>query len=308
MRLFMTLAVVAVALGLAAVAGAEQRFTDATGDSGAAPDLGQFVVTNDSNQVVIEISAPARLPQPEEAYLLEIDTDANGSTGKEGFEVHVFAMSLSSSVETWNGSDWVAATPTGISVRFEFSATTGLWRVTLPRTLLSNTSAFTFRTLAAKFSGENVVGLDAAPDGGTWRYELALKQCANGRDDDGDGKLDSSDLGCSGTEDDLESDDPYTLAIDPARVTPASGRAGKPIVVRARVRQVETNQPLSSGTVRCMMKVGSKTKRSAGQLASGTATCRLMSPKVAKRTTVRGTITVTSKSASISTPYSFRAL
>ena len=306
MRLFMTLAVVAVALGLAAVAGAEQRFTDATGDSGAAPDLGQFVVTNDSNQVVIEISAPARLPQPEEAYLLEIDTDANGSTGKDGFEVHVFAMSLSSSVEVWNGSDWVAAPPTGISVRFEFSATTGLWRVTLPRTLLSNTSAFTFRTLAAKFSGENVVGLDAAPDGGAWRYELALKQCANGRDDDGDGKVDSSDLGCSGTEDDLESDDPYTLSIGRATATPASAKPGKPVVVRARVRQAETSQAIQTGSVRCMSKVGSTTKRSTGQLKAGTAMCRLMAPKVAKPSSVRGTITVTSKSASISAPFSYR--
>ena len=308
MRWFMTLLVVVGALGLAAVAGAEQRYTDAAGDNGVAPDLGQLVVTNDASEVVIQISAPARLPEQEEAYLVEIDSDGNSASGKDGFEVRVFTMSLRGYVYVWNGSDWVDAPPAGISVRFEFSANTGLWRITLPRTLLSNTSAFNFKTASAKFNGDDIVGLDSAPDGGTWRYELALKQCSNGRDDDGDGKADSSDLGCSGTEDDLESDDPYTLAIDRPTVTPASGRAGKPIKVKARVRQVETNQPIATGTVRCMTKVGSKAKRSAGQLASGTATCRLVSPKVAKRTTIRGTITITSRSASISAPYSFRAI
>jgi hypothetical protein len=308
MRWFMSVLVVIAGLGLAAAAGAEQRYTDTAGDSSSAPDLGQLVVSNDPSQVVFQIAAPARLPGKDEAYLLQIDSDGNPASGENGFEVNVFMMALSSDVDVWNGSSWVAAPPAGISVRFEFSSASGLWRVTLPRTLLSNTTALNFWLGSAVFNGDDIVASDRGPDGGTWRYELAFKQCANGRDDDGDGKVDSNDLGCSGTEDDLESDDPYTLAIDPAKVTPASGRAGKPVVVRAGVRQVETNQPIATGTVRCITKVGSKTRRSAGQLASGTATCRLVSPKVAKRTTIRGTMTVTSKSASISAPYSFRAM
>lgn len=306
MRWFMTLLVVAAALGLAAVAGAEQRYSDAAGDSGGAPDLGQFVVSNDTSQVVVQISAPGRLPEQGEAYLVEIDSDGNPASGKDGFEVRVFTMSVQGFVYIWNGAEWVDAPPAGISIRFELSANMGLWRITLPRTLLSNTSAFTFKTASAKFSGDDIVGLDSAPDGGTWRYELALKQCANGKDDDGDGKVDSSDLGCSSTDDDLESDDPYTLEIDRPTLTPASGRAGKPITVKARVRQVETNAPLAIGRVSCTARSGAGTQRSAGKLASGTASCRLMAPKVSRPTSVRGTITVTSKSASVSAPFSYR--
>ena len=102
--------------------------------------------------------------------------------------------------------------------------------------------------ISAKFDGDAVAGVDVAPNAGTWRYELVLKQCANGRDDDGDGKIDSTDLGCSGTEDDLESDDPYTLSIGRATATPTSAKSGKPVVVRAQVRQVETGQAIRSGT------------------------------------------------------------
>ena len=306
MRMFAGLVAVVVTLGLAAVAGAEQRYADGAGDNGNAPDLSQVVVTNDTSQVVFQISAPARLPAPEEAYLLQIDSDRNTATGDDGFEVQVFTMGVSSYVETWSGSDWVDAPSGGISVRFEFSSGSGLWRITLPRTLFSNSSAFNFQSAAAMFSGGSIVGFDRAPDGGTWLYELALKQCANGRDDDGDGKIDTSDLGCSGAEDDLESDDPYTLSIGRTSVTPASGRAGKPIVVKARVTQVETGQAIATGTVGCAMKVGSATKRTTGQLASGTATCRLLAPKVAKPTTIRGTITVTSKATSVSAPFAFR--
>src|SRR5688500_6966203 len=308
MRWLMRLVAARTALGLAATAGAEQRYTDSTGDSSSAPDLGSVAVSNDTSQVVFQITTPARLPASEEAYLLRIDSDGNSATGDAGFEVSAFMMALSGEVEVWNGSSWVAAPPAGISIRFEFNSASSQWRVTLPRTLLSNTTALNYWLGSALFSGDDIAASDRAPDGGTWRYELALKQCANGRDDDGDGRVDSADLGCSGTEDDLESDDPYTLAIDAAKVRPASGRAGKPIVVKARVRQVETNQPLSTGTVRCMMKVGTTPRRSAGQLASGPATGRLGPPKVARRTMVRGTISVTSKSATISTPYSFRAL
>ncbi len=197
---------------------------------------------------------PSRLPD-NEAHLLQINTDGNAATGDEGFDLQAFMLFPGISVETWNGSAWVDAPTTGLSGRFELGAAAS-WRLTLPRTLIGTATAFDFMVISAKFNGDEVAGVDAAPDAGTWRYELALKQCANGRDDDGDGKIDSTDLGCSGTEDDLESDDPYTLSIGRATATPTSAKSGKPVIVRAQVRQVETSKAIRTGTVRCMTKVG----------------------------------------------------
>lgn len=305
MRWVTTLLVAIAALGLAAVAGAEQTYTDATGDNGVAPDLTQVVVSNDTTQVTFKITAPPRIPE-NEAHLLLIDTDGNSATGDEGDEVTAYFEFPGIDVETWNGSAWVNAPSTGISGRFELGGGTASWQLTLPRTLLGTGTGFNFVVLSAKLNGSDVEGVDAAPDGGSWRYDLLLKQCANGKDDDGDGKVDSSDLGCSNADDDLESDDPYTLAIAKPKVTPAFGKAGKPIVVKARVTQVETGGPITTGTVSCAVKIGTATKRTAGSLASGTATCRITAPKVAKPTTIRGTITVTSKAKSVSAPFSFR--
>ena len=211
MRWLMTLLVVIGSLVIAGAAGAEQTYTDGTGDNGAAPDITQVVVTNDTTQVSFQIAVPSRLPD-NEAHLLQINTDGNAATGDEGFDLQAFMLFPGISVETWNGSAWVDAPTTGISGRFELGAAAS-WRLSLPRTLIGTGTVLDFLVISAKFNGDDVAGLDVAPNAGTWRYELVLKQCANGRDDDGDGKIDSADLGCSGTEDDLESDDPYTLSI-----------------------------------------------------------------------------------------------
>lgn len=307
MKRSMTLLAVVAALASAGAASAEQRYADATGDAGAAPDLGQVTVSNDAGNVRFDIAIPQRAPAPDEAYLLLIDSDSNGTTGEEGADVEVFTMNGSSNVKSWNGSAWVDAPSGGTSVRMATGAGVGSLLVSLPRTLLGNTQAIRFVVLSAKFSGEEVVATDAAPGQiSPWEYALVLTQCANGRDDDADGKIDVADLGCGDGEDDLESDDPYTLAIVRPTVTPTVARAGTAVAVKARVTQVETKQPVATGAVRCTAKVGAMTRRWAGQLVSGTATCRLTVPRKAKPSTVRGTVAVTSKSSTASAPFSFR--
>jgi hypothetical protein len=301
MRVFMTLVVACGVFGLAGAAGAEQRYTDTLGDSGNARDLTQVVVSNDAAQVTFAIATPAQPPAWDEGEALEIDKDGNPSTGDEGSDIRVWMSP--ESVEAWNGSDWVEAPTSGVTNRLDGS---GLWRVVIPRTLLGGGTVLDFNLWSVKINGLFSACCDFAPDGGTWRYELVLKQCANGRDDDGDGKVDTSDLGCSGAEDDLESDDPYTLAIGRPTVSPASGHVGQPITVTARVRRVETGQPIAAGVVHCTTTVGSTTKWTTGKLAAGVASCRVTAPRVAEQSVVRGRIAVASRGALASAAFSFR--
>ena len=83
---------------------------------------------------------------------------------------------------------------------------------------------------------------------------MTFTQCANGKDDDGDGKVDGNDLGCSSPTDNLESDDPVTLKASKALTVPAKPKAGKVVVVGAAVVRVETGAGIPSGTVKCAVQ------------------------------------------------------
>ena len=304
-RLVIPLAV--AALVLAAPARADRTFTDPSGDNGAAHDVTSVVVSNDAAQVVLRFPVPNPWPNlrqsEDQAWLLMIDADRNPSTGDGGEEVRVFQKS-GAFVDVWNGSAWVDAPPAGISVRFELSSSSAEWRVQLPRELLHGTTGFDFRLVFAKWSGDQIVGSDIAPDNGAWRYELALAQCANGRDDDGDGKVDAADRGCAGTADDAEGDEPVTPRLLRASVSPAKTRPGWPVVVHATAQQLETSQPIATGSVVCTIRIGTARKQVTGRISAGVATCKLTAPRVSRPTVVHGTMTIGRTTQSV--PFSFR--
>jgi hypothetical protein len=233
-----------------------------------------------------------------------IDTDRNPSRGDGGDEVRVFQQS-GAVVHVWNGSSWVDAPPAGISVRFEISSGGAAWRVQLPRTLLRGTTGFDFELVFAKWAGGEIGAADRAPDTGAWRYELALAQCANGRDDDGDGKIDGGDRGCAGPDDNVEGDEPVTPRLMRPSVAPAKARAGAPVMVRARAQQLETGEPIATGSVVCTIRAGTARKRVTGRISAGLATCRLTAPRVARPTIVRGAMAIVGTTQSV--PFSFRA-
>jgi hypothetical protein len=299
--------VAAAALVLAAPARADQTFTDATGDNGPAHDITSVVVSNDATQVVLRFSVPNPWPNlrqaEDQAWLLMIDADRNPSTGDGGEEVRVFQQS-GAFVEVWNGSAWVDAPPAGISVRFELSSSSAAWRVQLPRELLGGTTGFDFRLAFAKWAGDAIVGSDRGPDSGSWRYALVLTQCANGRDDDGDGKVDTADRGCAGTSDDAEGDEPVTPRLLRASAAPVKVGPGRPVTIRATAQVFETGEPLSKGSVVCAIRVGTATKRVTGRVSAGVATCKLTAPSVSRPTTVRGTMAIAGATRAV--PFSFR--
>jgi hypothetical protein len=299
--------IVAAALVLAAPARAERTFNDPAGDSGAAHDVTTVAVSNDTTQVVLSFPVPNPWPNlrqaEDQAWLLMINADRNPATGDGGNEVRVFEQ-RGAVVHRWNGSSWVDAPPDGISVRFELSSSQAAWRVQLPRKLLGDTTGFDFELVFAKWVGNEIGAADRAPDSGSWRYELTLAQCANGRDDDGDGKIDAGDRGCAGTNDDAEGDEPLTPRLLRALVAPAKARPGASILVRARAEQLETGEPIGTGSVVCTIRTGATRKRVTGRISAGVATCRLTAPRVSRATTVRGTMAIAGTAKSVS--FSFR--
>ena len=243
------------------------------------------------------------------AIAVFIDTDKNQSTGGDGDEVFMLAGPLVGGYfASWNGSDFVPSSPSGFSVG---GAGTNVTEFRVPRSALGNVASFNFVAVSLSID-ESSAGIefnfwDAAPDRGYFTYDVVSYQCSNGKDDDGDGKVDSADLGCSGTTDDDESDDPVTVNLSKAKTVPARPRPGRGAVVFATAIRGETGEALPAATVRCTAKVvGGASLRGAGKLASGRATCTFKIPKTLKNKVVRGTITVAYKGATASAPFSFR--
>ena len=141
----------------------------------------------------------------------------------------------------------------------------------------------------------------AAPSSTRWRSPSARTR----KDDDGDGKVDAADLGCSSSTDNLESDDPVTLKAGKAKVVPAKPKAGKLVVVSAPVTRVETGLGVTSGTAKCVARVGTASVPAKGKVAGGGGSCAFKTPAKSKGKTARGTITVTVLGKSSVIPFSF---
>lgn len=308
MRRRVLVPIVAATLVLAGAARADSRFNDPAGDSGAAHDVTAVTVSNDTAQIVLTFPIPTPWPNlrqaDDQAWLLTIDADRNPSTGDGGQEIRVFQKG-GAEVYVWNGTAWADAPPAGISVRFLVGASDASWRVQLPRTLLRSSTGFDFQLSFAKFVGDDIAASDRAPDSGSWRYELAVAQCANDRDDDGDGKIDGGDLGCDDVNDDVEADETLTPLLLRASVAPANARPGSRVTVRARAQHLETGEPMGAGRVVCTIRAGTARQRVTGRISTGLAMCTLTAPRVARPTTVRGTMTIVGTSRSV--PFSFRA-
>src|SRR5256885_15696729 len=84
-RLGIAAACVFATLALASAAGGVGRYRDATGDSGAAPDITGATVLNAQGQITVTL-AIANLQRPsQEQVQLFIDSDANPDTGNADY-------------------------------------------------------------------------------------------------------------------------------------------------------------------------------------------------------------------------------
>jgi hypothetical protein len=286
---------------LAAAAGAQQSYTDPGGDAGVGTDLTSITVSNDQAGLITMQIASANPIVGNHAIAVFIDADRNAATGDDGIEAWMYGG-------PFVGTEFLACTsggcspvnPPGYRAR---AASTNVTEFQFPRSALGDTMSFDFDVISISIDPPNLNFWDVA---GTYTYDLAFPQCGNGKDDDGDGKIDSQDLGCSSATDDNEADDPVNVRLGAAKATPAAPKAGSTATISARTTRVETGQPLESGAVSCTASYPGKKLKGSGSVVGGNAVCRVKVPATAKGKTVRGTMTVKYKTASASASFSFK--
>ena len=286
-------------LVVASAAAGDSVFTDPAGDAtGGAPDITQVVVSNDAaGMITFKLTTVAPIV---EGSIVGVDLDTDNSPAN-GAEYELLAGIGGAGLLKWDGAQYVESKAT-----VAYTRSGSVVSLELDRAVLGGPTRFGFAAVSLLFdASDEIVGEDSAPDGGSYSYSLTFAQCGNGKDDDGDGKVDAADLGCSSATDNRESDDPVTLRAGKARVTPRKPKAGKAVVVAAPVTRVETGLRIESGTVKCVGRIGAKVFRGSGKVTAGKASCAFRLPATSKGHVVRGTIRVTHLRKAMVVPFSF---
>jgi len=159
------------ALVAALPAGAAGGYTDATGDSGNAPDLaGVFVTSDDASGQVSFRSVELNPTAPDSVTELDIDSDANPATGETSSGGADYAFQISPSTHSygfwhWNGSDWLTTPHTTVQIT---AFGTG-FTISVNKSDLGGTPDFNFGAVTFTRSSD---GSDSAPDDGFWNYSV----------------------------------------------------------------------------------------------------------------------------------------
>ncbi len=292
----------AAVLVTAGATGAAQSYTDPGGDAGPGTDITGITVDNDqAGLITMQITSASPIVS-NHAIAVFIDADKNPATGDDGIEAWMFGGPLVGAMFfTCNASGCSPSASAGFSARAAGPNTT---EFRFNQAGIGGSTSFAFDAISISIDGENVNFWDLA---GTFTYDLVFPQCGNGRDDDGDGAVDSSDLGCSSATDDNEADDPVNVKLGAAKAKPAAPKAGSTVAISAPTTRVETGNPLDGGSVTCTASYrGGKKLQGRGSVVAGNAVCRIKVPAGAKGKTVRGSMTVTYKTAQAKAPFSFR--
>jgi hypothetical protein len=165
-------AAAALVLGLPAAArAAPASFNDSGGDNGTAADIGAVTVDSAADGFISVKASIANLPQIGQSgfVLVVFDTDRNGATGSLMGGDYVLFFEFSSAgwgMRRWNGTEYVDAGGDSVT-----TVGAGSLEVKVRPASLGGAKAFNFVVFAA--TGEvETAQVDAAPDNGTWFYEV----------------------------------------------------------------------------------------------------------------------------------------
>lgn len=302
-RILVGIVAAAACLVAASAATALSTNADPIGDAtGGAPDITKVVTSDAAGVITFQITTVAPITELSD-IVIALDTDSNPGTGAGGAEYFLIAFPNGFGIAKWNGATFAPTSAKSLSMTRSANVVT----LKIDRADLGKPDRFGFAVVSENYdAADTFLGGDSAPDGGAYNYSLTLTQCSNGLDDDGDGKVDGKDLGCSSPTDKLESDDPVTLRARKALTLPAKPMAGKLVVVRAAVIRLETGAGITSGTVKCAVKVGTKALPAKGKVGSGVASCTFTLPAASQGEMARGTITVAFKGKTVKAPFAFK--
>jgi hypothetical protein len=282
-------AAVLVSAVLAAGSALAVTFTDGTADTVAVPqgadvtgvtpvDMTLVDVTNTPDgRITFRITVTNQTLPPLTIVGVAINHDRNGATGDQGVDSTLdFVVQqggqMGISHQRWNGTDFVDVTPTQASGGFA----AGVLTLSVPRSELGNTRSIDFEALALVFRADLMALVaDIAPDtANAYTYDLVGLPA------------------------------PRLTATRPTGV-PARPVAGRAFVVSTAVTN-DADQAVRSGTVTCVVRVGTARIRAAGRFVGGRARCSMTVPRTARGKTIRGTMTIRSGGATATAAFSFR--
>lgn len=275
---------VAVPVALAGSASNSTSYPDSTGEDAQAPDITSVQVSNDdAGMITFQVNVSNRPSFTNDMFLLIfVDSDQNASTGDPstlGADYVIQMVPGAADLFQWQGNDYVRA-PSQTSLTFGYAPTGATLHISAAD--LGKTKGFKFGVLLA--SGVVVtstgdldftnVHQDNAPDPGHgfFAYQVLTK---------------------------------LVLSVTTFQTAPKPAKAGRTFAVSMAVSENDTKGPVSSGAVTCpAMLAGKRITPSSHSLLNGIATCTFKIPAAAKGKAIRGSITVTSRGASVSRPFS----
>lgn len=291
---FVAAAAVVVFACLLAGGALAATFSDPVGDTFVAPsgadassvtpvDITGLEVTNTAaGLVTFRITVTAQTLPRLSSLDVVLDLDKNVATGDEGADASLGLLVLPDgttafSFDRWNGTELVDVTTTTTAAA---SFTAGVLTITVPRSELLDTRGFDFVGIGLAFTTDlSVVVLDVAPDTEQpFSYDLVG----------------------------LPPPPPPKLSASKPVGAPGRPTAGKAFSVSSLVKRQDTGATLTSGTVACVVRVGTARIRAVGRFSGGRARCALTVPRTAKGKTLRGTMTIRSAGGRVAASFSFR--